>query len=136
MGGMGALLYDRRHPGGVDGMVLLAPYLGDRALLRSIADAGGVARWNPGPVPATVDAGNFQVELWRHLKGWSAEPERARDVWLAYGDRDYLRDAMPLLVPLLRPGQVSVREGGHTWAVWSPAARDALVQARKRAPGT
>lgn len=132
MGGMGALMFDRRYPGTIDGMVLLAPYLGDRALLRDIADAGGVARWNPGPVPATVDADNFQVELWRHIKGWSVDPAKARNVWLAYGDGDRLRKAMPLLVPVLRPEQVSVRDGGHTWTVWSPAARDALRQARQR----
>jgi len=131
MGGMGALMYDRAHPGMVDGIVLLAPYLGDKDLLRTIEAAGGVAAWQPGPAPATLGPANFQLELWRHLKSWSTDPAKARNVWLAYGDSDRLRSAMPLLVPLLPPEQVSMRDGGHTWTLWSPAARDALLQARR-----
>lgn len=133
MGGMGALMYDRAHPGDVDGIVLLAPYLGEKPLLQEIATAGGIAAWAPGPVPAALDADNFQHELWRHLKTWSRDPRKADNVWLAYGDRDRLRDAMPLLTPVLRPEQVLVREGGHAWSVWSPATRDILTRVQQGA---
>jgi pimeloyl-ACP methyl ester carboxylesterase len=128
MGGMGALMYDRLYPGEADGLVLLAPYLGERPLLDEIASAGGVAGWNAGAVPASVDAQNYQRELWRHLQGWSRDPAKAGNVWLAYGDEDRLRDAMPLLTPLLRADHVLVREGGHAWTVWSPATRDILAR--------
>ena len=134
LGGMGALMYDRSYPGELDGIVLLAPYLGEKPLLEEIAAAGGVAQWQPGPVPAAVDNDNFEQELWRHLRGWASEPAKANDVWLAYGDRDKLREAMPLLAPLLRPHHVFVRAGGHAWNVWSPAAREMLLAAdRERA---
>jgi pimeloyl-ACP methyl ester carboxylesterase len=33
MGGMGALLYERAHPGALAGVVLFAPFLGDEKLL-------------------------------------------------------------------------------------------------------
>ena len=128
MGGMGALLHDRGYPGDVDGIVLLAPYLGDSALLAEIADAGGIAKWNPGP-PQAIGADNWQHELWRHLQGWSRDPAKARNVWLAYGDRDRLRRTMPLLEPLLRREHILVRPGGHDWAVWSPAMREVLTAA-------
>jgi hypothetical protein len=49
-------------------------------------------------------------------------------VWLAYGKADRLRESMPLLTPLLPPGHVLLREGGHEWPVWSPATRDVLVR--------
>lgn len=130
MGGMGALMTDRAYPGSVDGLVLLAPYLGDRPLLKEIAAAGGVAAWTPPPAPAAVTRDNFQVEMWRHIRRWATQPDQARRVWLAYGDRDRLRPAAELLAPVLPPVQVSMREGGHAWTVWSPAARDALTQAR------
>jgi hypothetical protein len=128
LGGLGALMYDGQWPGTVDGLVLLAPYLGEKPLLEEIAAAGGIAQWNPGPRPQTIDGDNFQRELWRHLQGWSRDPSAARNVWLAYGDQDYLRDTMPSLVPLLPPRHVLVREGRHAWSVWTPAARDILAR--------
>lgn len=129
MGGMGGLMYDRLYDGEIDGLVLLAPYLGERELLREIRDAGGVAAWNAGPVPAAVDADNFSRELWRHLQGWQRKPSRARKAWLAYGDGDRLREADAILASLLPPDHVLVPPGGHTWTVWSPAARELLLRA-------
>ncbi len=130
LGGMGTLLYDRAYPGEADGLVLLAPYLGDRAILREIMDAGGVSHWNPGP-PQAIDADNWQRELWRHVHGWSQDPRTVRNVWLAYGDRDRLRRAMPALVPVLREEQVLVRAGGHDWNVWSQATGEILQQVER-----
>ena len=43
--------------------------------------------------------------------------------------RDRLRKAMPLLIPALQQDQVMVREGGHTWTVWSPAMGEVLRKA-------
>jgi hypothetical protein len=67
MGDTGTLLYDAAYPGSLDGLVLFAPYLGDEALLREFCDAGGIARWQPGP-PQSVTADTWQRELWRHLQ--------------------------------------------------------------------
>lgn len=128
MGGMGSVMYDRSYPGEVDGIILLAPYLGDRPILREIAEAGGVERWDPGP-PQAIGKDNWQHEMWRHLQTWADSPDRTRNVWLAYGERDRLRSAMPLLVPLLPPEQVLVRPGGHAWRVWSPALGEVLQAA-------
>lgn len=126
MGGMGAIMYDRHHPGEVDGLVLLAPYLGDDAVQRAIAQAGGLANWNPGPRPAAIDRGNFSRELWRRVQEWSRTPAQSHRVWLAYGEDDYLRPAIELLVPALPDAQVLRRPGGHTWRVWTPAAETLL----------
>jgi pimeloyl-ACP methyl ester carboxylesterase len=125
MGGMGVLMYERMHPGEANGLVLLAPYLGEDDLLNEIRDAGGIVQWDAGP-PQEVDSKTWQRELWRHLQTWSRDPKPAQRVWLAYGDRDRLRDAMPLLAPLLPADQVLVRDGGHTWTVWSPAIGEVL----------
>lgn len=137
LGGLGALLHESSYPNGVDGMVLLAPYLGEKPLLQQIAAAGGVARWQPPAVPAATDFNNFQAELWRHLKIWTLEPLRAKNVWLAYGRSDRLRDTMPVLEPLLPAGQVLVRDGGHDWQLWSPVTGEILrrVDAQRRATG-
>lgn len=137
LGGMGALAYDRAYPDQADGIILLAPYLGGRALLADIQAAGGIAAWQPGPVPDRLDRDNALRELWRHLQGFVAAPERGARIWLAHGDRDRLRRAVPLIAPLLPPDQVLERHGGHSWTVWTPALVDILqaVSAKQPAAG-
>lgn len=134
LGGMGAILYDRDYPGQVDGMLLLAPYLGERPVHDEIRTAGGLAGWEPGRYPPESTDG-WQRDLWKHLKTWQREPERTRDVWLAYGEGDYLRDAMPLLEPVLPAGQVLVAPGKHAWSTWTPLTEEVLhrIEARRSA---
>lgn len=132
LGGMGAILFDRAHPGLVDGMVLLAPYMGDTPMVSRIVKAGGVANWQPPPPPREINGENFQQELWRQVKGWSREPAQARRVWLAWGKRDRFADTLAWLAPVLPAGQVLVRDGGHDWKLWSPVTRDVLLQVDRR----
>jgi pimeloyl-ACP methyl ester carboxylesterase len=133
LGGLGSLLYDRTYPQDIDGMVLLAPYLGDPPVIEEITAQGGVATWHPALAtqPSTTA---WQRDLWRHVQAWSRDPKRTRNVWVAYGDEDRLRITEPLLTPLVPPGHVLVRPGGHTWKVWSPVLREILAtQAPSRA---
>jgi len=126
LGGMGAILYDRAYPGEVTGLVLLAPYLGEDAIVSRIAAEGGIARWQAPSAAAALTADNFQQELWRHVQGWAREPAAARRVWLAYGNKDRLREADALLGAVLPPGHVLVRGGGHEWGFWTAATHDIL----------
>lgn len=117
LGGMGALTYDRDYPGEIDGMLLMAPYLGDGSVGKDVVRAGGLAQWNPGP-PEALSPKNWQHELWRYLHGWTSDPARVRHVWLAYGDHDRLRPLIELVQPTLRRTHVFVLPGGHSWDVW------------------
>lgn len=133
MGGMGTLLYDRQYPDDMDGLVLLAPFVGQSKLLEEIRVAGGVEQWQAGPVPPGIDADNYQRELWRHLQTW-ARPgaRRPQQVWLAYGDKDRLGQARPLFEPILPSDHVLVRPGGHAWAVWTPATTEIFARIRDK----
>lgn len=131
LGGTGALAYARDYPGVVDGLVLLAPYLGENEILREISEAGGVTAWNPDAGTGAADA-EWQRELWRYLKTWSQDASRAQYVWLVYGDRDRLRSSMPLLSALLPADHVLIRRGGHRWRVWSPGVREILTRAEAK----
>ena len=135
LGGMGEMLYDRMYPGQVDGMVLLAPYTGERAIHDEIRAAGGLKSWTARPGGDATNA--WQSELWSHLKTWADEPARTRNVWLAYGDNDYLREGMPLVAGLLPADHVRVVPGKHAWSTWTPAT-EAIFRAidaeRARAP--
>ncbi|RYY84063.1 MAG: alpha/beta hydrolase [Comamonadaceae bacterium] len=128
LGGMGAIMHDRAHPGSVTGVVLLAPYLGDAPIQARVRAAGGVANWQPSPRPAAVNADNFQEELWRHVQSWSLQPSTAANVWLAYGNKDRFAPTMPLLSAVLPPSHTLIRDGGHDWETWSPLTREVLVR--------
>src|SRR5258708_37647429 len=71
LGGMGALLYEREHPGELTGLALFAPFLGNRELLDEIRAAGGPRTWDPGPLPAEMNGDNYQRQVWKMVKGWA-----------------------------------------------------------------
>ncbi|GAB1595724.1 alpha/beta hydrolase [Lysobacter claricitrinus] len=123
LGGMGGILYDEMYPGQVDGMVLLAPYTGERAIHDEIRAAGGLDDWQPAS--SSIDERDFwQRDLWKQMKTWRNEPERVRNVWLGYGDNDYLREGMPLVAEALPHDHVLVRPGKHAWSTWTPMTED------------
>ena len=132
LGGLGALLYDQAHPGVVDGLLLMSPYLGDAPIRREIASAGGLDAWQPGPVQP-MGPKTFQRELWRYLQAWRDQPRRTASTWLAYGDRERFRRAIELASPRLPRGHVLMLSGHHDWALWS-AALPALLQRAGRPP--
>ncbi len=133
MGGMGSVIVDEANPDVFDHVVLMAPYLGKRKLLREIIDAGGIAAWQPGPKPASVDSSTFQRELWRHIQSWSRDPQARARVWLAYGEADRLASTVPVIAPALAPEQILARPGGHKWVVWNAAATEVFAQLRAKA---
>jgi len=121
MGGMGALMYERTYPHDVTGIVLYAPYMGAPSLVREVAAAGGVAKWDPGAEPAAPDADNYQREIWRVVKAWQ-DPAEAQRIWLVCGDSDRFIDAARLISPLLPPQHFVELKGGHDWDVWDQGA--------------
>ena len=118
LGGMGALLYEQQHPGEMTGIVLFAPFLGDRSLLREIDKAGGPRAWNPGELPAEVNSDNYQRQIWKMVKAWAEDPKHAQRVWLACGVEDRLFRSALLMAKALPRDRFVELQGGHTWEAW------------------
>jgi pimeloyl-ACP methyl ester carboxylesterase len=110
LGGLAALDYASCHPEEVDGLCLLAPYLGNRMLLTEIAAASGLAAWEPGEL-AQADA---ERRIWRYLKVRTDSPP----LHLGYGRGDRFSAAHGLLAARLPAGAVDVIAGGHDWRTW------------------
>ncbi len=62
LGGYGSLLYAEQYPEEIDGIVLLAPYLGGRRFATEISEAGGLTSWSGD----TLDGERFAAG-WRSL---------------------------------------------------------------------
>jgi Serine aminopeptidase, S33 len=133
MGGMGAMLYERAYPGTLAGVVLFAPFLGDKALLEEIRRAGGVQSWQPGPLPAQVDSTNYQRQIWKFIR---EQPALAGRVWLACGTDDFLLSGSRLLATTLPDGRFVEMPGGHDWRTWSRIGKTVFSQIRTLEPDT
>jgi len=111
LGGYVAVAYAQRHPADVQGLCLLAPYLGARRVIGRIESAGGLAAWQPSDhEPDPEDAG-----LWRYLKGLR---ESRTLVYLGFGAGDRFAPAHELLAKGLPPAAVDRVPGGHGLMTW------------------
>jgi pimeloyl-ACP methyl ester carboxylesterase len=117
MGGYGALLLAKDPSVHVDGMFLLAPYLGDldrHPLLEEIDRAGGLLKWSGAPSPSPDET----RDVWRFLKGVAENPSARPEVHLGAGDGDPLKLSHRLLADALPEGRFYVTAGSHDWPPW------------------
>ena len=126
IGGFGALTHELAHPGLVEGIVVLAPYLGRRPIGPEIQKAGGLRVWkNPeGPPPdEEVDR-----KLWPWFQQY-LEPQKSQSLpqlYLGFGLSDRFASNHKLLADALPEGRVFTTEGGHDWPQWRQLWRNVL----------
>jgi hypothetical protein len=101
LGGLVALDYASAHPGEIDGLCLLAPYLGNRMLIDEIA-AGRLAEFDA------------EHRIWRYIKTEMV----AVPVFLGYGREDRFSRAHDLMAATMPAGSADVIAGGHEWGTW------------------
>jgi pimeloyl-ACP methyl ester carboxylesterase len=104
LGGWGSVLFAQQHQQAISGMLLLAPFLGERNVFAEIQTAGGLDAWRP----ATVHPEDDQ----RLGLAWLADFKQAQ--------APLKRFAKPnsLIAARLPADQVQVIAGGHDWRTW------------------
>jgi pimeloyl-ACP methyl ester carboxylesterase len=115
LGGMGALLYASAHEAEVEGLVLLAPFLGTRGTAAELARVGGLLAWSAEHSAATIPEQRLLTWLQLHL----AHPEQTPKLYLGYGQRDRFAATHKMLAECLPPERVAVTAGEHDWASWT-----------------
>jgi pimeloyl-ACP methyl ester carboxylesterase len=111
LGGLVALDYAASYPGEIDGLCLLAPYLGNRILITEIARAPGLKAWQPGELAETCE----ERRIWRYIKSRGTD---SRPLYLGFGRQDRFSAAHELLAATLPADSVDVIDGGHEWPTW------------------
>jgi pimeloyl-ACP methyl ester carboxylesterase len=118
MGGLGAVAYARSHPERIRGVLLFAPYMGPKDVVREVAQVG-LCHYAP-KVSAEDSEENFARKNFVWL-GQQACVRHEVSLWLGVGTEDRLRRADSVLADALEPSHVRILPGGHGWKVWTPA---------------
>jgi pimeloyl-ACP methyl ester carboxylesterase len=119
LGGFISLAYAERYPSEIDGLCLLAPYLGNHIVTGEIQRANGVAAWQPGELAPDDD----ERRVWRFIKSHHTQPAA---VHLGFGREDRFAESHRMMAAVLNPESVRVVPGGHDWPVWSQLWADFL----------
>jgi hypothetical protein len=114
LGGFMALRFAAEGTPALDGLCLLAPYLGSRIVATEIAARGALSSWTP---PAELSDTDDERRVWRYVQSLSTLPA-APLVFLGLGSEDRFADTQRLLAAALPPRCTRVIAGGHDWPVW------------------
>lgn len=114
-GGFLTLLYAADHPTELDGICLLAPYLGNRMINAEIGRFPSLANWNAGVTDAQDELAE-ERRVWRYVANHVPYPPPLH--YLGFGREDRFAAAQRLLASQLRPEAVDIVDGAHDWPVW------------------
>ena len=114
LGGSGAMICATQRTKEIEGIFLLAPFLGTRGIIAEVEAAGGLHHWRAGDI-GSRDHERVLLEQIRHItEGANGFPP----IYLGYGSEDRYRGASMVLAERLEQPLVSVVPGGHDWDTW------------------
>lgn len=127
LGGFGAVMFERDHPGSWDGIVLIAPFVGDqREVLEQIHVDGDLqaVRFEPSSTGDDYTAG-----FWDWMRQYQTNPDLP--IFMGYGQNDSMvRDQM-LLVDVLPAERIVAIPGNHRWWVWQILWPELLLRVKE-----
>lgn len=133
MGGLGALLTAQSDAAQFEGILLMAPFLGDADVIEEIRDRGGLAAWTP---PQGLDANvDYQRGVWRWLKRYANATTSTPRLYLGFGTEDRFVRSNELLAAVLPQGNVFRTKGEHDWPPWREVMGAFLRSGALTAPG-
>jgi pimeloyl-ACP methyl ester carboxylesterase len=111
LGAFMALRFAAQYPEQIDGLCLIAPYLGSRIVASEIARFEPLQSWQPGPLAEEDD----ERHIWHYVRDLRTVKPR---VFLGFGEQDRFADTQALLARALPQAHIQRIEGGHDWPVW------------------
>lgn len=112
LGGLGAMLCATQRPAEIEGVLLLAPFLGTRGVIAEVVAAGGLKRWQ------WQDDGDPERAFLAKLAAGPFDAPQFPAIHLGYGLQDQYMAASELLAACLPSQRVLPLSGGHDWETW------------------
>ncbi|MFH0977069.1 MAG: alpha/beta hydrolase-fold protein [Spirochaetota bacterium] len=116
MGGLGALWYGKDKGETINGIIAIAPFVGDKDVIDEIKASGGPAKWTP---KEAIAKGDYQRGLWVWLRNYSLENKNLPKLILGYGMEDEFAYGDDLLAQMLPNDRLFTLSGGHDWDTWT-----------------
>ena len=119
LGGLNSLLFLKEHTQDICGVVLLAPYLGDKVIAAEIENAGGLKNWEPNHFldPEEIEKKqrvDIRVQdLWHWIK--QQDSKTLKKIHLGFGSKDRYAKAHQQLALFLDKQNVTEITGAHEW---------------------
>jgi pimeloyl-ACP methyl ester carboxylesterase len=114
LGGSGAMICATQRTADIEGVILLAPFLGTRGLIAEVEAAGGLCRWSAGDIGSR----DHERALLEQIQLNTRDEDGFPPIYLGYGSEDRYRGASIMLAERLAQPRVSVVPGGHDWDTW------------------
>lgn len=111
LGAFMALRYAAAHPGEIDGLCLIAPYLGSRIVAAEIARCGSLESWQPG-TPSPEDD---ERQVWSYIRSLRTAPIA---LFVGLSREDRFADTQRLLAQAVAARDCVEVPGRHEWPVW------------------
>ena len=115
LGGSGAMICATKLRAGIEGIFLLAPFLGTRGMIAEVEAAGGLHRWQAGEITSR----DHERRLLEQIRCNLLKPNELPLIYLGYGSDDRYRGASIMMSECLVPHHVTVIPGGHDWETWA-----------------
>jgi len=113
LGGFASLGVLMRQPNAIEGVLTIAPYVGQPALLKQVSAAGGVVAYAERAPPSD----DLAAELWLWIG--RSSPALRHKIHLYTGHDDRLITGQRLLESVLEADHVFEVPGGHDWPAWN-----------------
>ena len=115
LGGLNSLLFYSKQPKNICGVVVLAPYLASKSMVKEITGAGGIKKWQ---ATQGIEKKTGEVEIIEQYKLWQWLKEqyvknKLGQVFLGYGKQDTFVATANILASLLPVKNVTIIEGRH-----------------------
>jgi pimeloyl-ACP methyl ester carboxylesterase len=115
LGGLGALWYGKDNSEMINGIIAIAPFVGDAEVIDEIKAAGGPLKWVP---KEPIAKGDYQRGLWVWLKKYAKGNESLPKLVIGYGLEDDFAYGDEMLAQMLPNNQVFTVPGSHDWNTW------------------
>jgi pimeloyl-ACP methyl ester carboxylesterase len=113
LGGFGSLIYAERYAKELSGLVLIAPYLGNKGTLAEIERGGGLERWEPGAIDE-----HDERRLWKMIQQRGRDKSAGIPIKLLFGQADRFSRFHQTLASRIDASNVLIMAGGHDWQTW------------------